>query len=48
MYYYLMFENGVVLEVTQTDGSLIVIHRMFENGVVLEVTQTWIYICITI
>ena len=35
-----MFENGVVLEVTQTWKTWGMWQRAFENGVVLEVTQT--------
>ena len=35
-----MFENGVVLEVTQTGVHSYHLFSMFENGVVLEVTQT--------
>ncbi len=34
------FENGVVLEVTQTSLAIPAIRLQFENGVVLEVTQT--------
>ena len=34
------FENGVVLEVTQTGIADTTFTNMFENGVVLEVTQT--------
>ena len=34
------FENGVVLEVTQTLAALTGKSAEFENGVVLEVTQT--------
>ena len=35
-----MFENGVVLEVTQTHAIDTIAGFWFENGVVLEVTQT--------
>ena len=35
-----MFENGVVLEVTQTQAFSSSPTCPFENGVVLEVTQT--------
>ena len=34
------FENGVVLEVTQTVCAASYAKNEFENGVVLEVTQT--------
>ena len=36
----LSFENGVVLEVTQTVPKGYKVFTWFENGVVLEVTQT--------
>ena len=36
----LLFENGVVLEVTKTRLAQLVAGRPFENGVVLEVTKT--------
>ena len=35
-----VFENGVVLEVTQTQAVFKGFASQFENGVVLEVTQT--------
>ena len=37
---YTVFENGVVLEVTQTKNLIAGKSNEFENGVVLEVTQT--------
>ena len=36
----LLFENGVVLEVTKTNLLRVLRPGRFENGVVLEVTKT--------